>query len=63
MLIEVEYWIGTYHGRIPLNGSEGDSEEYLIARAKQVIRTRCGGFPLGLYYEKYKVHRAVGTEG
>ncbi len=58
MLVEVEYWIATYHGRVRLNASEDEEDATLVARAKAKLR-RESPTSLPMYYERYAVHRTV----
>jgi len=49
----VKYQIATYSGEVKVNCNENDEDEIVIAKAKQVLRNRAGGFPIG--YESWKV--------
>ena len=50
-LATVKYQIGDYSGQINVNSNECDNE-YIIARAKRVLRKKT---TLSMYYEHYEV--------
>ncbi len=50
----VKYQIATYSGEISVNCEPDEENEYIIARAKRILRNKVGGsFPFG--YESWKV--------
>lgn len=54
MLATVKYQIATYSGTVNVNCSENDENEVIIAKAKRILKSECGGsFPFG--YESWKV--------
>ena len=51
MLATVKYQIATYSGTIQVDCSENDENEYIISKAKNILRRQSGGsFPLGCQY-------------
>ena len=50
-LAKVKYQIGTYSGEININSNE-DDYDYIIARAKRVLRNKTS---MSMYYEYYEV--------
>ena len=50
-LAKVKYQIGTYSGEININSNE-DDYDYIIARAKRVLRNKTS---MSMYYEHYEV--------
>ena len=54
MLATVKYQVATYSGEVQVNCNENDEDEYIIAKAKRIVRQRTGGsLPFG--YESWKV--------
>ncbi len=44
-----------YEGTIHLNCDPNEDNEYIIARAKKILLQQAKSFPLGIYYESWKV--------
>jgi hypothetical protein len=57
MTATVKYQIATYLGVIKVNCTPDEDDENIIARAKRILRSRSGSFPLG--YESWKVIERV----
>lgn len=55
MTATVRYQIETYEGTIQVNCDPDEDEEDIIARAKRILRRQAGSFPMGIYYENWKV--------
>jgi hypothetical protein len=54
MIAVVKYQVATYSGEVSVNCSPDDENEYIIAKAKNIVRNRAGGsLPFG--YESWKV--------
>lgn len=54
MIATVKYQVATYSGEVQVNCDENDSDDYIIAKAKRIVRQKAGGsLPLG--YESWKV--------
>ena len=50
----VKYQVATYKGEVTVNCSPEHEQEYIIAKAKRIVRNRAGGsLPFG--YESWKV--------
>jgi len=50
----VKYQISTYSGEIKVNCNENDDNEFIIAKAKRIIKQRAGGsIPFG--YQSWKI--------
>ena len=47
MMAKVKYQIDTYAGEIIVNCGPDDEQEYIIARAKKILRNKVGSFPPG----------------
>lgn len=50
-LATVKYQIGDYSGEIKISSSD-DDKEYIIARAKRILRKKT---TLPMYYENYEI--------
>ena len=51
MIAKVKYQIGTYSGEVDVNCNQADEDEFIIAKAKRVLRQRAGGaflVPMGV---------------
>ena len=55
MTATVYYKVGMYEGTIHLNCDPNEDNEYIIARAKKILLQQAKSFPLGIYYESWKV--------
>ncbi len=53
MTAEVEYQIAAYSGTVHVNCNENDEDDFIIAKAKRILKNRVGSFPMG--YENWKV--------
>lgn len=51
----VKYQIGTYEGTVPVMCHPDDDSEEIIAKAKSILRRQVGSFPMGIYYESWRV--------
>ena len=49
----VKYQIATYSGIVEVNCNENDEQEYIIAKAKKMLKQKTGNFPLG--YQSFKI--------
>ena len=50
-LATVKYQIATYSGEIHINCNENDEDEYIISKAKSLLKRRSGGcWPFGVEY-------------
>ena len=55
MTAKVKYSIATYEGTILVSCTRDEDDESIIARAKRILRHQAGSFPIGIYYESWKV--------
>lgn len=54
MIATVKYQVTTYSGEVKVNCNVDDEDEYIIAKAKNMVTQRAGGsLPFG--YESWKV--------
>lgn len=54
MIATVKYQAATYSGEVQVNCNENDEDEYIISKAKRIVKQRAGGsLPFG--YESWKV--------
>jgi len=54
MIAIVEYQVATYSGQIHVNCTPNDEDDYIIARAKKIVRQSSGGeLPFG--YQKWRI--------
>jgi len=54
MIARVKYQVATYSEEVQVNCDENDSDDYIIAKAKRIVRQRAGGLlPFG--YESWRV--------
>lgn len=51
----VKYDIGTYEGTIDVTCTADEDSEDIIRRAKNELRRKIGSFPVGMYYESWKI--------
>ena len=54
MIATVKYQVATYSGEVVVNCNEDDEDDYIIAKAKRILRQR-GGSSLPFGYESWKV--------
>ena len=54
MIATVRYQVATYSGEVRVNCNENDEDEYIIAKAKRIVKQRAGGSP-PFGYESWKV--------
>ena len=54
MTATVRYQVATYQGEVIVNCNENDEDEYIIAKAKRIVKQRAGG-SLPFCYESWKV--------
>lgn len=54
MTATVKYQVATYSGTVRVVCDENEEDEYIIARAKKILRQRSGA-PLPYGYEHWKV--------
>jgi hypothetical protein len=55
MTAKVKYSIATYEGTILVSCTLDEDDESIIARAKRILRHQAGSFPIGIYYESWRV--------
>ncbi len=53
MLATVKYQVATYSGEVKVNCSPNDEDNFIIAKAKKILRQSSGSLPFG--YESWKV--------
>lgn len=54
MIATVKYQIASYSGEVEVICDENDSDEYIISKAKRIVKQKAGGsLPFG--YESWKV--------
>ena len=53
MIAIVKYQITTYSGEVTVNCDKNDDNEYIIAKAKRILKNRSGEFPFG--YQSWTV--------
>lgn len=60
MLATVHYDLGQYSGKISVNVSPDDDDEFVIAKAKRALAQRHGPMPSGLYSSRWRVTEREG---
>ena len=53
MIATVKYQIAIYSGEVTVNCDENDEDDYIITRAKSILKNKSGEFPFG--YQSWTV--------
>lgn len=53
MIAKVKYQVASYSGTVSVNCTENDDNDFIIAKAKNILRKQAGQFPFG--NESWKV--------